>query len=516
MATNSEEKKSFRVPAENIDLLRTQIDVVNKRVARLQKRGHNVAMVSVQVGEFYTVKTAGRPDRIYADVELLSPEPPKVEGWEFVASLTHVEGVGSVLRVCPGAKVSEGELAKYREASPDNCDHCHASRKRSDTFVIRDLQGNLSQVGRQCLQAYTGLANPVALCATAEILFSMSELLGDSEDDDFDEGFGAGRRYVTIECFLPYVCCSIRKDGWLSRSQARDRGNVTDSTCDQSFDRGVYATSQGKGRYEPEEKDYNQASAVIEFCEQHFADSDIEALSDYENSLRVAMASGIAHPKFAGLVASAVGFYQRDLERRIKQESCTKMAECSRYQGVMGERGVFEGLKVLSYRTWESDWGAKHFYSFVDGAGNAFVYFATKDMDLAAGQVVSLRATVKKHEKYTPKFGARTPYEQTQLTRCSLVTRAKVVAVDVAMDWFGKMTKLDPQLVLNGTLSWSSQERILEKCYDYHLVGSDGRRYVCRSKSKKKGIALGVEAVVSYEPNPVTNKNGECPVGLVT
>jgi hypothetical protein len=509
--------KLFKVPAEHVELLRTQIDVVNKRVARLQKRGYDVAMVSVKIGEFYAVPTPGKPDRIYADVELLSPEPPKVDGWEFVAALTHVEGVGAVLRVCPGAEIKEGELAKYREASPDNCDHCHTRRMRSDTFVIRDQQGNLSQVGRQCLQAYTGLANPAVLCATAEILFAVSSMLGESEDDGFGGSFGGGPadRYVTIECFLPYVCCGIRIDGWLSRTNARERGREGQSTCDLAFSAGVYSKPTDRKRYVPEEKDYNLAAAVIEFCEQHFADSDVEKLSDYENSLRVAMASGIAHPKFAGLIASSVGFYQRDLERRARNESWAKIIASSRFQGKVDERCLFEGLKVLAYRTWEGEWGAKHFYSFVDGAGNAFVYFATRDMDLAVGQVVSLRATVKKHEMRTPKFGDKTPYEQTLLTRCSFVAKAKVTAVEVGTEWFGKLTKLDQQQSLPLTNEVFIPKRIMEKCHDYHLVGSDGRRYFCRSKSKKKGIVVGSEVFVSYDPNPVAQPSGEFPVSLV-
>lgn len=163
--------KTFRVPAENLDLLTSQIELLNKRVDRLQKKGHNVAKVEITVGKLYSLTLPGqKQERIFADVELLSPKTPKVDGWEFVAALTHVDGIGSVLRVCPGATVSEGELAKYRKASPDNCDHCHTSRKRNDTFVIRNREGSLCQVGRQCLAAYTGLANPMVLCANAEIL----------------------------------------------------------------------------------------------------------------------------------------------------------------------------------------------------------------------------------------------------------------------------------------------------------------------------------------------------------
>ena len=81
----------------------------------------------------------------------------------------------------------------------------------------------------------------------------------------------------------------------------------------------------------------------------------------------------------------------------------------------------------------------------MDEAGNAYVYFATHDMDLSVGQVVSLRGTVKKHEMYSPKglrpeFNPSLSYAQTQLSRCALITRAKVVKVEAEQEWYGKMS----------------------------------------------------------------------------
>jgi hypothetical protein len=509
--------KVFKVPAENLDLLRSQIELVNRRVARLVKLGHVVEEVAIRTGVPYTVlvrRENGTVERVYVDVELLSPKPPKVDGWEFVAALTHVEGVGAVLRVCPGAKVSEGELAKYRSASADNCDHCHATRKRSDTFVIRSQEGQLSQVGRQCLQAYTGLSNPVAMCSSAEILFAMSELLEDSEDDGFGGGFGAGERYVTISRFLPYICCSIREDGWLSRTEARERGQAGQSTCDLAFSNGLYAQKDNPAPYKPSEKDFNLAAAVVEHCETFFAERDVESLSDYENSLRVAMASGIAHPKFAGLIASAVGFYQRDLERRARKESWSKMVQNSKFQGKVDEKIMIEGAKVLAYRTWESNFGATHFYSFVDEAGNAYVYFASRDMDLSVGQVISLHAKVKKHEMYTPKFPGGVAYAQTIITRASLVARAKVVSSEVVERVSTQMVVTNPAQVAMG--EWAQYIHPMEKVNTYHLEGTDGRKFVVISKSKKKSLVTNTTAFVKYDANPVLQPSGEIPTSLVS
>lgn len=508
-------KRNFKVPAENLDRLRSQIEVVNKRVERLRKRGSDVEFVEIKVGEMYAEKVEAfkgdgssvLAERVYVDVELLSPKPPKLDGWELVAALTHVEGVGPILRVVPGANIADGELKRYRDASPENCDHCHTKRKRTDTFVVRDVQGNFSQVGRQCLQAYTGLAHPEWLCAAAEILFALSELLTDSEDDEFGGGFGVGgARYVTVDRYLPYVACSIRESGWLSRTMAADQGRREQSTCDLAFSCGVYAKPDDEYQYRPTEKDFAVAAATIEHCEQYFAEKSVDDLSDYENSLRVAMASGIAHPKFAGLVASAVVFYQRDVERRAKNDSWAKMVAGSRFQGAPKERRVFENLKVLAARTWEreGDFGVStvYFYSFCDEQSNAYAYFASRDMNLEVGQVVSFNATVKKHETRSPKFDESISYQQTVLTRCSPVVRARVMSED-ALD------------VVEKPAGWNGEPAVTVKMRAYHLETSDGRKWVFLSKSRKKALVVGVQAVVSYDDGTRMLESGERPVSLV-
>lgn len=510
VATASDETgRTFKIPAENLERLDAQIEVVNKRIRRMRKRGYDLEEVRISRGQFYREKVDGQKiDSVYIDVVLLSPEPPKISGWEFIAALTHVEGVGTVLRVCPGATVAEGELKRFRNASPDNCDHCHSLRKRLDTFVIRDQQGGLAQIGRQCLQAYTGLANLKSICASAEVLLSLSELLEDAEDKEFCGG--GGKAFATIEQFLPYVACSIRIDGWLSRTAATEQGSRERSTCDLACSCGIFASADQKYKYEPEEKDFNLAAATIEFCENHFAETNTDDLSDYENSLRVAMASGIAHPKMMGIIASAIMFYRRDLERRARNNEWAQMVASSKFQGVEKERQVWENLRVLSYRTSSNDFGTTHFYSFVDENNNAFVYWASRDFNFSPGQVVSLLATVKKHETYTPKFEGAKSFAQTVLTRGALVTRVKVLSEARVEKYMGKMEVTNPEEVKQG--GWAQYKQVMELVYEYNFESSDGRRFSLISKSRKKALKEGAIAIVSYDAW-ITDK--VCPVSLV-
>jgi hypothetical protein len=515
-------RTKYKVMAENLDALRDRVEEVNRRVRRLCKRGHAVEEVKISVGQLYAEAVSstvegGRQvsrEQVYADVELLSPRPPRVDGWEFVAALIRVDDVGTVLRVCPGATVAEGELARYREASPDDCDHCHTRRRRTETFVVRDREGQLRQVGRQCLADYTGIEDPAALCAAAEVLFAVSEVLGAAEGDPDSFG-GRGPRYASIAAYLPYVACSIRVDGWLSRTAAREKfDNAELSTASQAMSRGLFATPECRNKYEPEERDYSLAAATVEFCAEHFDGFDVSTLSDYENSLRVAMASGILHPKLVGIVASSISFYKRDVERRTRGEAWAKRVARSTFQGQVGERRVFEGLKVVACREWPGDFGPTYFYSFSDESDNAFAYFASRDLLLEVGQVVSLKGTVKKHEMRTPKLEGAVAYAQTVLSRCALVTRARVVSVSVVEKDLGKRVVTNSDEVRRGM--YAQYACVLEKVNVYHLEAPDGRRFCYQSKAKKRQLVAGATAIVEYAAEDESAAvSRERPVSLV-
>jgi hypothetical protein len=512
-------KARFKVPAERLDALKDQIADINRKVARLQKRGYSeVEPVAIDVGELYVEQVkAPTPatlegfrvvDRVFADVVLVSPKPPKIDGWEFVAALSHVQDVGAVLRVCPGADVAEGELKRFREANAC-CDHCQTDRKRNETFVVRNPAAELKQVGRQCLQAYTGLKNPEVLCQRAELLFAAAAALGSAEGEWAPEG--RSRSFSSVRAYLPFVACSIRETGWLSRTEARARADGAVSTADDALSRGLFAKPATIDPLKPQECDYSRASATIAFCDEYFAGREVDALSDYENSLRVAMASGVLHPKLVGIVASAVPFYDRDLERRARADSWAKVVANSTWQGAVGERQVFEDLKVVGHRSWEGDFGVTNLYTLVSEEGHCFTYFASRDMHLSVGQSVSLKATVKKHDTYAPKNGG-TPHKQTVLTRCALVARARVVGVDT-VEVPGDMVVSNPEAVARG--EWAEYTQRTSTGNAYHLEASDGRRFVFHSKAKKKALTVGSEHVVEYHSDYGTDQRGERPVSLV-
>ena len=115
--------KTYRIPAQNVDQLKEHVEKLNKKVAKLVKKGYEVSPIEMTIGQAEVVhkikKLATGEDYNYDEIFFpvtISGQTVKAGGWEFVATLQHEEG-GTILRAVPGA-TTEGELAAFRNAKP--------------------------------------------------------------------------------------------------------------------------------------------------------------------------------------------------------------------------------------------------------------------------------------------------------------------------------------------------------------------------------------------------------------
>lgn len=90
----------------------------------------------------------------------------------------------------------------------------------------------------------------------------------------------------------------------------------------------------------------------------------------------------------------------------------------------MGEK-IETTVTVESVSTFDGQWGLTYRVNLVDQAGNALIWWASNDI-LKRGQTVVLKATVKKHDTFTPNHDGARAIKQT------VITRAKVVRVIAA------------------------------------------------------------------------------------
>jgi hypothetical protein len=151
---------------------------------------------------------------------------------------------------------------------------------------------------------------------------------------------------------------------------------------------------------QPTKEDGEYADRVLEWLK---ATTDA---SDYMYNLRVAAALPEVTHRTRGLLASVVGAYQREVEKKIAERSAPKV---SAHVGEIGKRLTFR-LKVVRKANVDTEWGGLTIHVLEDENGNVFVW-KTSTGSLKYEIAYDVKGTVKKHSDYKGK-------KQTELSRC--------------------------------------------------------------------------------------------------
>ena len=101
----------------------------------------------------------------------------KVGDYEVVAELEHHDEGNIIRQINNNYKIP----TKYRTCKP-NCEHCNKDRQRANTFLLVDKNHKFKQVGKSCLNDYTGYDT----LRIVELVSDLSFLLG---ANDYDEEF---------------------------------------------------------------------------------------------------------------------------------------------------------------------------------------------------------------------------------------------------------------------------------------------------------------------------------------
>jgi hypothetical protein len=398
---------TYRVPQQNLDQLQARIAKLAKRCTRI-----GVAAPVLTVGDFTerTIMERGGIElavpiilRTYA-VTLDAPERPKIDGYEFIGTISPViddtgKVIGNILRMVPGNEAP----AEYRDAK-NYCDHCKTERRRSETFLIKSDAG-VRQIGRNCVAGYLGLANPHTMAMLAELLIHAGDICGMAEDED---GFGVGgsrahERYP-LDDILTVAASAIRLYGWLSNKSGREFMKASTS---HRVSEWIFGGPKVREQFEfplvaiPE--DEQLAADTIAWLQTLG-----EPAEDYMYNLSLLARAASITPKNFGIAISAINAFSREKEREIRRNARLADDKLSEYIGQPKERLDFEALVVYT-NTWENDFGITHFYKMKQG-NDVVIYFASKEMGWEMGQTVKFKASVKQHE-------LRDGIKQTQVTR---------------------------------------------------------------------------------------------------
>ena len=401
-----ETKRVFKIPAGNLGLLQSKIADLAKRAEKAAKKGAltDYTPIGLIVGEKVVepqkdpVTLLPLPARVYFMCEVTGMAP-KLAGWTFIATLQHEDG-GTILRTVPTANVAEGLLKPYRNSKPA-CDHCKVNRKRNDTFVVRHDDGSIKQVGRNCLADFTGCKSPQTIAAMAQFLATAAGLA-----EDFEGGFGGGGEIIeNLADYLGFVAAAIRLNGWLSRTKARENEFGPQATANVAWN--MMHPSPKQKLILPTEADTALALKALEWCDaQLTAGAEADTLNDYQHNLHVAVAGGVVSFRLAGIAASLINYYEREIGKTLTFEK----ALTAGYVGTVGKRETFK-LNLVQVFSRDSDYGVQHIHKFLTDEGAVVIWKTTSDK-FEQG-VYEVTGTVKAHDEFR---GA----PQTVLTRCKL------------------------------------------------------------------------------------------------
>lgn len=389
-----------QLTAFDMETLREKIAILNKKATKLGCEPAEVRVLDEVVIERRKIMPGGNIIKYSVTVfnVTVTGETPKLEGWSLVAKVEYV-GDEKLIKFVPGETCPRG----YRTGDL-HCDHCQSKRQRKNVFVLRHDDGRYVQVGRQCIKDFLGGKSPEQLLAQAAWGFSVSGTLGGAND-----GWGGGYHEDAIDMveYLNAVAICIRRLGWVSKAKAQyDIGSSTsadawyllrpshDQVSQKAHERWVETNN-----LHHQERDEKLAAEALEWAKT----LPTTGSDDYLYNLGVACRAGFIIRSTSGIVASLISTYLRHMEREeeIAQRKRDDAEKSREWVGEVKKRQDFEKLTVKSMKSIDGEWGVTTLVIFESESGDLIKWFASVNLDdLEPGDVVNIKATVKKHGDY--------------------------------------------------------------------------------------------------------------------
>lgn len=319
----------------------------------------------------------------------------RTNGWSFVARLEHTPA-GNLIACATGE-----ELDPMWRTAKAVCDHCATKRARRDTFVLRGPEGEVKQIGRNCLADFL-MCDATSIVHQAEFV---RELAARGEADEESYSGSSSSTVATVDV-VAYAIASIEKRGY---RKVADDGSTKQ---DVNF---LMGDAPNKDRFpddfrvwlagQPTDAERAKAELVVAWAKEQEG-------SDYLWNIRTTCAAEWCDfSRYAGIVASIPVAYDRAMgeARKASEKPVTKPSE---FVGTAGKRETFN--VVLEARIpFDTQYGQTMICIFADLAGNRIVWFASGSCPSEDDKhkEILLTGTVKKHD-------VRKGVKQTSLTRC--------------------------------------------------------------------------------------------------
>jgi hypothetical protein len=361
------------IPVGALDELKAKVSTLNKRAARLKLDPLQLVVGATKV--VAEQEEDGRRFKVQkVEITLVGRSPVLPRGWRLVARIQLLDGV-SLTHTVPGETVQ----AEFRDVG-NRCDHCQINRNRNDVFVLADQAGKHVVVGRTCIQDFLGSVTPQQLAWAAEAFAAMD--LDHYENGEYG-GYGRSVNEFNLRGYVASAACAMRLVGWVSRAKANTDGGA--STSDNAM--SIYMRKPIGGKhYIVQAEDEALADEALAWA----AGIDPDSPNDYLRNLQRIAELSYVPVNVAGLAASIVNAYHRDLARATA-------SRVSNWVGEPGQKG--SGLVVVErIAPIDSPYGYSFLHMARSVAGNLFKWFQKEP--LVVGKSYQINGMIKSHEEY--------------------------------------------------------------------------------------------------------------------
>ncbi len=410
----TESNDTYAIPSWNMGKLTKKIDSLNRRAAKIGTPAITLETVGerkvVAPGYEEQMEIMGAdwcPKITVYDVRVTG-EGPKIDGWKFLGTLDHITLPGSVIiNTVPGEKIPE----QFHTAD-GSCDHCGKIRRRNETFVLENEEGEYQMVGRQCVRDFIGYD-------VGQILGQMTRLrtlLSDMDDEDRWFSGGGHQDYVfDHDKILKTTAAVIERNGWVPRSAAGE-GRV--ASADRVL--SIFIPPKFFGKYAAEQqREYREWVDSLDLDNEKWMDEakashawlkEQDSNNEYMHNLHAIDGADAVPSRMFGYWCSLVAAYQRAQERLRLAEQQKKLNE---HYGNLKDRVEIE-IEVVSKRYIEGYYGTVCIVKMLDNDGRTIMWFANTTVDMDKGEKYRIKGTIKKHDEYNG-------WKQTHLSRVAVL-----------------------------------------------------------------------------------------------
>ena len=125
--------------------------------------------------------------------------------------------------------------------------------------------------------------------------------------------------------------------------------------------------------------------------------------TEYLNNLGIIAEKGFATNRTIGIAVSGVIAYQNMISAKAREEARKEQADTSIHMGEINKREEFTNVSLDS-KTWKTistqyDEYETCIHRFTVN-GNVMVWFGSKELEANEGEIITVKATVKKHDTF--------------------------------------------------------------------------------------------------------------------